>query len=253
MASTRSTSSKGKSGPTQSDNETEISITANPDLTSTLLQLVVKVTEVLSKNADLQEQLRDLKESNACLTKRIEELENKTGDWTVVSKHQTAPLSDVNAMTCTVADEIQARQEKELNLVIMGLDEGPGNNNLSESEEKDRIRELLGNIDVHTPNISRAFRMGKRNPHRPRPLKVFCGNSTTRASILTNAKKLKNLSNDHRHKRVFIRPDLTKMQRDQDYLRRQEKRNQLNNHQNKSNERSSRGNDERPDRDISST
>ena len=44
-------------------------------------------------------------------------------------------------------------------------------------------------------------------------------------------------------------PDLTKMQHDQDYLRRQEKRNQMNNHQNKSNERLNNGNDERPRRD----
>ena len=44
-------------------------------------------------------------------------------------------------------------------------------------------------------------------------------------------------------------PDLTKMQHDQDYLRRQEKRNQMINHQNKSNERLNNGNDERPRRD----
>ncbi len=47
------------------------------------------------------------------------------------------------------------------------------------------------------------------------PLKVYCGNSETRA------KKLKDLPPGHKHKRLFIRSDLTQLQRDQDFKKRQ--------------------------------
>ena len=179
----------------------------------------------------LKDQISELKERNACLTKRIEALEDKSGDWTPVRNHTTAPLADVNAMTCTVADELQARKEKELNLVIIGLNERANQNdsdaNTSEAEEKELVSELLRNIQVQTPNIRRVFRMGKPSAQRPRPLKVFCDDQATRSAILANSKKLKNLPNDHYHKKVFIRPDLTQMQRDQDYAKRQERRRQF--------------------------
>ena len=64
--------------------------------------------------------------------------------------------------------------------------------------------------------------MGAVQPNKPRPIKVMCGDENTRRLTLENAKRLKNLPNGHPNKRVFIRPDLTYMQRQADYQRRQE-------------------------------
>ncbi len=78
------------------------------DVTSTLLKLVVKVTEVLTKNSELQEEIRDLRQCNRDLLLLVEKLEGKSGEWTSRETHQTAPLSDVMALTATGADELQS-------------------------------------------------------------------------------------------------------------------------------------------------
>ena len=44
--------------------------------------------------------------------------------------------------------------------------------------------------------------------------------------MLDNAKRLKNLLDGHRYKRVFIRQDMTQLQRENDYKKRQEMKQQ---------------------------
>ena len=205
------------------------------EMTTVLLQLVLKVTDVLSKNNELQNEVNNLKMRNAdltremekmekSLTQRIEMLEDKSGEWASTGpKHFTAPPADVNALTSSVADELEARNSKTLNLVIVGLDEEE-EVDASENDVMENVNKLLRNIDVQSPNITRVFRMGRRNANRPRPVKVFCGNADTRSNVLNKAKKLKDLPLGHQHKKVFIRPDLTQLQRDQDFQRRQERR-----------------------------
>ena len=204
----------------------------NFDISSTLLQLVVKVTEVLTKNSELHDMVRELKDCNRSLIKRIETLEEKSGDWSTGQKHLSAPPCDVNALTSSVTDELIERQGKELNLVVMGLSEcnTPVNGTeVSEEDEKRQVTDLLQSIQVNNPSITRVFRMGRRSEGRPRPIKVFCENKATRSNILTNAKKLSKLPEGHRNRKVFIRPDLTKLQRNQDFVRRQEARQQPHN------------------------
>ena len=120
------------------------------------------------------------------------------------------------ALTSTVADELQSRKEKEQNLVVFGLEESAEHTE-SEDAVKEKVCNLLSSLEVPSPDISTVFRMGRRSPGRPRPVKVFCGNADTRSAALRNARKLKDLPNGHKHKKVFIRADLTKLQRDQEY------------------------------------
>ena len=195
------------------------------DVTSTLLKLVVKVTEVLTKNSELQEEIRDLRQCNRDLLLRVENLEGKSGEWTSREAHQTAPLSDVMALTATVADELQSRKDKDQNLVIYGLREitEDRDSTVNEESEKEAVCELLTHLQVPSPNISTVFRMGRRSPGRPRPVKVFCGNPETREVALRNSRKLKDLPSSHK---CFIRADLTKLQRDQAYQQRRDSRQQ---------------------------
>lgn len=213
--------------------ETDLS---NGSTTSVLLQLVLKVTEVLSSYSSLKDEIRDLqseiktlKDTNKDLLERVEILENGSNEWSQNGnqRHLSASPSDINAMTAAVAEELQARDDKQLNLVIQGLPEhtAAGADPPTEDDEKDLVIKMLkDSTEVHNPQIVRVFRMGKSAPDRPRPIKVMCENSATRKTILTNAKKLKDLPVGHIHKKVFIRPDLTQLQRDLDYKRRQELR-----------------------------
>ena len=126
------------------------------DVTLTLLKLVVKVTEVLTKKSELQEEIRDLRQCNQDLLLCVENLEGKSGEWTSREVHQTAPLSDVMALTATVADELQSRKDKDQNLVIYGLREITEDRDSTDNEEseKEAACELLTDLQVQSPNIS---------------------------------------------------------------------------------------------------
>ena len=198
---------------------------SNPDVTSVLLQLVVKITDVLTKNAELNDQLRELKDCNVRLTNRIEALEDQSGACGSQKSHMTASLSDVSALTSTVADELQERKEKELNLVIVGLPEGDDESQGNpDAASQRKVQQLLQSLEVPNPKLTKVFRLGKRCPTRPRPIKVFCEDRATRSTILSKGKDLSKLPDTHPNKKMFIRPDLTRRQRDQDYQRRQDKR-----------------------------
>lgn len=238
---TRYAKKKGTRQESPADAENE-GLNTSTDTTTVLLQLVVKVTEVLSKNSSLQDEIRDLhsevkdlKEANKSLLERVEILENNSNVWSSQNRpmHLTAAPSDITAMTSAVADELQARDGKQLNIVIQGLNELTPENasevnedrqNVTEEDVKKQVIKMLEETTgVQNPKIVKAFRMG-RISDRPRPIKVMCEDRETRSNVLENAKKLRELPEKHVHRRVYIRPDLTQLQRDQDYLRRQELR-----------------------------
>ena len=133
-------------------------------VTSILLKLVVKVTKVLAKNSEFQEEIRDLRQRNRDLLLPVENLEEKSGELTSREVHQTASLSDVMALAATVADELQSRKDKDQNLVIYGLCEitADRDSTVSEESEKEGACEFLTDLQVPSPNISTVFRMGRR-------------------------------------------------------------------------------------------
>ena len=244
------TSRRGQELRDEHDDDANTSVwqTNGSDITTTLLQLVVRFTDVINANGQLQNEIRhlkdeisDLKDCNKNLIERLEVLENKSGDWSNMSqqKHMTAPLQDVMALTSNISDEIAARKEKEMNFVIQGFPEdipttdesddqdtsqGTGNTANDEAKCKDEVCQFLRSINVPNPRIARAFRMGKFQHGRPCPIKVMCADHGTRSDSLANAKQLKNLPMGHRNKKVFIRPDMTKLQRDVEFKKRQELR-----------------------------
>ncbi len=145
---------------------------AYKDVTSILLILVAKVTEVLTKNSELQEDIRDLRQCNRNLLLPVENLEEKSAELTSREVHQTASLPDVMALAATVADELQSRKDKDQNLVIYGLCEitEDRDSTVSEESEKEVVSDRLTDLQVPSPNISTGFRMGRRSLGRRRPV-----------------------------------------------------------------------------------
>ena len=130
----------------------------------------------------------------------------------------------MHALVGSVADELEARRNKEINIMIYGLPE-LGTDSASEQEEIKAVATLLDeglHSNVQVGDIQQAFRLGRPRPahDRPRPIKVFLGSSPKRQAVLNKAKTLATLPNDQKYKKVYIRPDWTKVQRDLDYARR---------------------------------
>lgn len=204
-----------------------------------LLKLVNRITDLLESQTGLMAEIRDLraecrnlKENHDRLLERVEELENSDSQWNPVRRHAVASADDVNALTTNVADELLARKDKELNIVIYGLEELPHTDEDEPSEEQEKTHTaqfLTSQLKVEDPSFTRVFRMGRRQTDRPRPIKVMFTESTKRAQTLDSAKSLGKLPEGNKYRRVFIRPDWTQLQRDQDYARRQAIRRQSDN------------------------
>ncbi len=152
--------------------------------------------------------------------RRIEELESRSNTWTKTGGH--TPANDVHTLVSNVADELASRKEIELNVVIYGLPEieSTAGNSASEQDEKLHVASLFKD-GLHSAteegDIVQAVRLGRpREPHeKPRPVKVFLRDTTTRKIVLDKSKTLGKLPTGHKYKEVFIRPDWTKLQRDQ--------------------------------------
>lgn len=214
----------------------------SPSVTAALLSLVEKITDLVANNSSLQQELKSLKDDHKKLQdnynellSRVESLEKNSDDWSAVpSRRQHSTTGDLEALTCTVADELEARKEKQANVVIYGLPElppGTDDEQPSEDAEKDSVSTLLkDDLGIQNPDVVRAYRMGRpRTDRKPRPIKVHLPDTTHKKTVLENAKKLGRLPEEHEHYHVFIRSDWTAMQREQDYRRRQELRAQRGN------------------------
>ncbi len=147
----------------QADREDDYESDLEGDMTSTLLKLVMKFTEVLTANSELNNQIKDLKDKNRNLLQRIEALENKTGEWTPQTHTHTASVSDITALANTVAEEMQARKDKELNLVIYGIQESAATTDEEmETDDKNSVCDVLNSLQVPTMNVTNVFRMGRK-------------------------------------------------------------------------------------------
>jgi hypothetical protein len=203
----------------------------NSNNTETLLiNLITKMSDLLEKNYSLNDQVRQLREENKVfrdrqsdLLQRIEDLENGHTNWSAPSHNAIAP-TDVQALVSSVSDELTQRKEKELNIVVYGLKEKPADeNNPEEVESEEEVKQALADLfdtgvkcNVSADKINRAFRLGKprRPDEKPRPIKVFMKDPDSRRSILENCKNLGKFPQDHKFRKVFVRADWTKLQRE---------------------------------------
>lgn len=113
-----------------------------------------------------------------------------------------------------IITELRTRQEKEKNLVIYGIDEDTDEN--PDAAGNAAITSLFNEVmDCGETAIERSFRLGKPRgvDEKPRPIKVFLRSVEHRELVLRNTSKIRNLPDEHESKHIFVRADLTVMQR----------------------------------------
>ncbi len=213
---------------------------AGANVTAALLDLVAKISDLITKITEqstkmseqsaviskLQSEVVELKSKQSTLLSRIEDVEDSRDDWVKKNgkqDHATGSIADVSALTVKVADELSERKAREMNVVVYGMEElSDSETDASEDEEKEAVTKVITEaLKVQHPQLSRAFRLGRRQTNRPRPLKVVFSDGGKRQETLEAAKSLGRYPVGHRLRNVFIRPDWSKMQREQDYARRQ--------------------------------
>lgn len=133
------------------------------------------------------------------------------------AKGQSSSGDTVNVVN--IVSELKQRQDKEKNMVIYGVDE-------KEDENEDNPDNITAGVALSRlfsgalgcedpPEPVKSFRLGKRREagEKPRPLKIFMQSTEDRELILKNAPELRTIEREHEFGRVYIRADLTLMQR----------------------------------------
>ena len=194
-----------------------------------------QVKELNTKNAALVAENLTLKKDNETLKTRLNSLEGQVNSLKadiiceVLNEIRSAPqlntenpdhamfqpisLSSSENMRkeiYSVMHEDREREKKKLNLCIRNFPESPnGQNELP--KVKKFLEKNLGIQGTEISGISEIRRLGQPTADKARIMIVSCSNMDVRRNILKNASKLKSYRTPN-DKRVFILPDMTKMQ-----------------------------------------
>ena len=178
---------------------------------------MVEIENLCIKNEfkDLQNEVSILKAENMSLLQRLETIEAvgkpKVSNEAHFGSANTAS-ADMVCMVSDVADELRAREAKAKNLVILNLPE-TGSQRGDVNKVKELFNDCLQLEDTHN-EIMDSFRLGKERGEKPRPIKLKMSSEDHKRAVLERAKqRMKNLPNGHHFKRVFIRNDLTALER----------------------------------------
>ena len=165
----------------------------------------------------LKDDIDDLRADNIRLFQKLEEIKAGTvgGPHVSVEAHKGLPnavSTDMTSMVSDVTREINARASKAKNIVILNLPEAS-----TPTSEMEGVEELFSGALHFTEaksQVTEMFRLGQKRDGKPRPLKVKLASEAAKSRIIENARKwMKDIPSDHKLKRVFIRSDMTELER----------------------------------------
>lgn len=147
------------------------------------------------------------------LINRVEALETKNTELEERCK-QIEEKSDNGLTTGFVAEslckEVLLRKRKEKYLVINGMPEATSGS-VAERKQSDEenIKLIAASLDVRNISVSDVSRLGRSVGVLPRLVRFKCSDRNIKAELLRKAKELRTNPN---YSRIFISPDLTKIQ-----------------------------------------
>jgi len=106
--------------------------------------------------------------------------------------------------------ETMDREKRKNNIIIMGLNE-----NMTEKEMEEFIGEMLGAIlETEEAELNVQGRIGKKlDGEKRRPVKVEIRDAAVRRKII---QKASNLKKEPKYEKIYISPDLTRKQQEED-------------------------------------
>lgn len=146
----------------------------------------------------LESHVRDLKESHKNdlknLNDKVDLLNAKCGDSTVASQ---SPMQ--------IISEIAEIKQRENNLLLFGIPEDADD---QEAVVEDVLRIVVPGFDI---SGSKMHRLGRPSPGKCRPIKIIMPDSCNHSVFIKNNKKIRTIE---KFKDVYIKPDMTIMQRE---------------------------------------
>ena len=110
--------------------------------------------------------------------------------------------------------EVEDRDRRKANLIISGLqEEFSGTAEERKKRDLSKVQSLFRALDgVSGHVISSVRRLGKGNSQKPRLLKVVCRDIESKRALLRKSKNLRGIAN---YRNVYLNPDLTPNQQEE--------------------------------------
>ena len=132
----------------------------------------------------------------------------------VVNSHQATTLEAIKSDV----SEFMEREKRKNNLVIFGVDETN-----DENTTRNKISDLVNVIGVDASKVKYFGRVGRiTSSNKARVVRVVCEDAEVRRSMLKGSNKLRN---EQGYERIYVSPDLTKSQQEQDKILRDNLKN----------------------------
>ena len=168
------------------------------------LRLVKDQLSTFSSRIDaIEEAIKNIQSENLSLRSEISSLRNRTSNY----ENSKIEIMDASLM------EFENRSFRRNNLIIRGVEE-KDDGALEERRLHDEatVQDVFLDIGITDAEPVECRRIGKKR-NGPRMLKVKLGDVEEKMTIL---RKSKNLRNSSKYKDVYINPDLTPLQQDQE-------------------------------------
>lgn len=166
---------------------------------------------LLQKNVSLKEDVEKMKTFSS-------ELEDKNSLLKEEIKFETLKNAQNETLSTTI-DEVQLRSIKQSNLIIFGVPESP-NGTLQERIEHDHAfcQQMLNKLGLNE-SLDPPHRFGKIKPGQARPLRLKCKSLRQKNNILRASKSLREIPEC---RSIFVNPDKTPLQQENDRKLREE-------------------------------
>lgn len=175
-------------------------------------KLEAKHTNLENRQDKLEDRIIKLED----LERRVDKLEkdeNKIG-LKDDDKNQREVLQVATEVANEIMEEYKEKEKRKLHIVFQNLPEC--------ENDKEEIQRIIREIGISAA-MNDTERVGVKREGQHRTLRMRCDSFEKKKDILGAARKLRD-SDSETLKNVYIRPDLTKKEREEAYLRREELR-----------------------------
>ncbi len=161
--------------------------------------------------ASLNSRLDDIANKMTKINNRMDGIDQR---MTQMERRCTRMEESSEKLFSSVIQEIEDRNRRRLNLIVSGIPEGEGSLEERKAADKEKVETLLSDLDEDWDDkvFEHLHRIGNNVSKGPRLIRVICSGESVKKDILRKAKQLRYRS---AHTNVFINPDLTFQQRDE--------------------------------------
>ena len=149
----------------------------------------------------------------------IDDMKNERLNINRVVKKQDQIIIGLKKEFNNLQRDMEGRLLRMTNVIVRGLPEGSGTVQERAQKDEKAVEDLLTAIEVRSGNVTGVKRLGKVKDGHARLLCVTFRDVSQKHEVLRKAKLLRDSS---KFKRVYVQPDLTRMQQEIDWRLRKE-------------------------------